>query len=210
MRKHGNLLEFCLIIYGKTIANKSKILHFAVEIIANGCIFNCNTRQGVTNVDIETVTQKIKQEIESKDFKLQAVFDRNIESIEALKNDGYSYKAVYSRLGGLIELSHFRDLVYRAKKKRSNTPSSANRLQAKKNQHEQMETLAQEDEMAANEAAHNTSHTKKDWQKVGVRSEKLISELMGNGITPEMVSKWDCANEMGVSKKLVEYLIKQK
>lgn len=63
------------------------------------------------------LAEKIKLEIYSGDFTLQAVFNRNIEAIESLKQEGYSYKTIFSKLDTGIALheSHFRYLVRRAR-----------------------------------------------------------------------------------------------
>lgn len=193
------------------IANNFKLLHFTVEVLANVCIIDCKMKQGDTIVSIDTLTDKIKMEIESGNFKLQAVFDRNIQAIEKLKNEGYSYKAIYSYLDAYLKEKHFRDLIFRAKKKQANSaPGSAASKQQKISQPVQPEKANQIEGSATGVVAETGTFSKKDWMKAGVRKENLIDQLNDTDLTPEIVSGWNCANEMQITKRLTEYLMKQK
>ncbi len=57
--------------------------------------------------------------MDSGDFSLQAIFNRNIEAIEHLKSEGYSYKTIFKKLDTGLHENHFRDLIRRAKKQSS-------------------------------------------------------------------------------------------
>lgn len=67
-------------------------------------------------MSLNEVTSKIDEEIKSGEFMLQAVFNRNIQAIEMLKLEGYSYKTIHGRLTSVLNERHFRSLVFNARK----------------------------------------------------------------------------------------------
>lgn len=67
-------------------------------------------------MSLNEVTSKIDEEIKSGEFMLQAVFNRNIQAIEMLKQEGYSYKTIYKRLMSDLNERHFRSLIFNARK----------------------------------------------------------------------------------------------
>ena len=67
-------------------------------------------------MDLEEVTSKIDEEIKNGELMLQAVFNRNIQAIEVLKKEGYSYKTIHSKLACEINIRHFRSLISIARK----------------------------------------------------------------------------------------------
>ncbi|NOI36752.1 hypothetical protein F0250_23060, partial [Vibrio cyclitrophicus] len=76
-------------------------------------------------MEINELVTKIREERESGHFSLQAIFNRNIQKIEDLKSEGYSYKVILTNLDMGLADSHFRDLIRKAKKKEGITQSKA-------------------------------------------------------------------------------------
>lgn len=72
-------------------------------------------------MDLEEFVQKMVSAIDSGNFKLQVVFDLNIDTIDSFKSKGVSYLKLWElldlKLHKKIEKPHYRDLIYRAKKK---------------------------------------------------------------------------------------------
>lgn len=77
-------------------------------------------------MEFPELSEKINQEMDSGDFSLQAVFNRNIEAIERLKQEGYSYKRIFYKLDTGLHEGHFRDLIRRAKIQVFITPEKTN------------------------------------------------------------------------------------
>lgn len=69
-------------------------------------------------MDIDHLKQSIKADIHSENFTLQAIFDQYIDDIMLLKKEGYQYKRIRILLELDIHDKHFRDLLYRARKKK--------------------------------------------------------------------------------------------
>ena len=161
------------------------------------------------NKTAEEVANKIATEIKDGAFKLQAIFDRNIQDIEALREDGYTYIRIYHALleeladDGDLKERHFRDLLYRARKKVTARPTlPAKRVEAKAPKNEITEKLNKENIPLQTE--------KSNWLEVGVKKPILIEKLETAGLTPSDVEKWGLPNEMQISKRLTEYMMKKK
>lgn len=72
-------------------------------------------------MDIEALVETMAKEIDSGNFNLQVVFDRNIAAIEDFKNQGIMSKRmnelINEKINGSISDTHFLNLVFRANKK---------------------------------------------------------------------------------------------
>lgn len=72
-------------------------------------------------MDIEALVETMAKEIDSGNFKLQVVFDRNIVTIENLKNQGVISRRlnelINEKIKGSISDTYFLNLVFRANKK---------------------------------------------------------------------------------------------
>jgi len=69
-------------------------------------------------MDINELATKIRAEIESGNFKIQAVFDRYIGDIESLSNLGITHNKIRELVSPKISLNYYRTMVERARKKK--------------------------------------------------------------------------------------------
>ncbi len=145
------------------------------------------------------LAEKINQEMDSGDLSLQAIFNRNIEAIEHLKSEGYSYKTIFKKLDTGLHENHFRDLIRRAKKQ-----SSIDRLTINKNDN----TLKSPPKQPSSPVVAVSPVEVSEWEKIGINNPRLISNIEKALLTPDEIKSWGCANEMQVSKRVTEYLIK--
>ena len=72
-------------------------------------------------MELDDLVQKMVVAIDSGNFQLQVIFDLNIDTIEVFKSNGVTYLKLWEllnlRLKKKIEKNHYRDLIFRAKKK---------------------------------------------------------------------------------------------
>lgn len=153
-------------------------------------------------MDIEALVETMAKEIDSGNFNLQVVFDRNIAAIEDFKNQGIMSKRmnelINEKIKGSISDTHFLNLVFRANKKVNkinvNQVSSVEKVTVKASEVETVETIASDDGL---------KEPLKDWvyktnidislrqatrlEKAGINIEKLC-EL--NFTTPKQVSSY--------------------
>ncbi|MGR2997596.1 hypothetical protein ABMY12_20875 [Vibrio vulnificus] len=182
----------------------------ALESIANVCIIYCkSTEKGeVVENSVESIAKRMAAEIKEGAFKLQTIFDRNIQNIEALRKDGYTYIRIYqmllTELSGDVELNerHYRDLIYRARKKITPRPNSpAKGVDTKKIT---MEAIA-----ITNKESDKDKTQEHNWLEIGIKKPILIEKLEAAGLTPSDVEMWGLPNEMQISKRLTEYMMKK-
>jgi len=153
-------------------------------------------------MDIEALVETMAKEIDSGNFNLQVVFDRNIAAIEDFKNQGIMSKRmnelINEKIKGSISDTHFLNLVFRANKKVNkmnvNQVSAVEKVTVKASEVEAVETIASDDGL---------KEPLKDWvyktnidislrqatrlEKAGINIEKLC-EL--NFTTPKQVSSY--------------------
>lgn len=153
-------------------------------------------------MDIEALVETMAKEIDSGNFNLQVVFDRNIAAIEDFKNQGIMSKRmnelINEKIKGSISDTHFLNLVFRANKKVNkinvNQVSAVEKVTVKASEVETVETIASDDGL---------KEPLKDWvyktnidislrqatrlEKAGINIEKLC-EL--NFTTPKQVSSY--------------------
>ncbi len=77
------------------------------------------------------LSEKIKQEMDSGDFSLQVIFRRNIEAIEYLHTEGYTYRTIFKKLDTGLHEKHWRDLIRRAKEQNNSKFMSVNKSNVK-------------------------------------------------------------------------------
>jgi hypothetical protein len=80
-------------------------------------------------MELDDFLVKINREIDSGDFSLQAVFNRNIKLITKFKEQGYSYKTIFKKLNSRLKESHFRDLIWRANIHKNKKTESQNNIE---------------------------------------------------------------------------------
>lgn len=147
---------------------------------------------------VELIT-KIKEEHSSGNFTLQSIFNRNIEHIETMKSEGYTYKAICDKLDIGLSHKHFRGLVSNARKNMLTVPVE------KKKPLLVTEKIAEKKETAN---LNVDSFDLSEWEKIGINNPRLIKNIAKAQLTPDEVKSWGCANEMQISKRVTEYLIK--
>ncbi|MEZ9438310.1 hypothetical protein [Vibrio atlanticus] len=152
------------------------------------------------NVEINELVTKIREERESGHFSLQAIFNRNIQQIEDLKSEGYSYKVILANLDMGLADSHFRDLIRKAKKKEGIAQSKAKVSKADLSS----PVVTDSPEVTIEPSPIKVS----EWEKIGINNPRLITNIEKARLTPGEVKSWGCANEMQISKRVTEYLIK--
>ncbi|WP_394142904.1 hypothetical protein [Vibrio chagasii] len=143
-------------------------------------------------MEIDELVTKIREERDSGYFSLQAIFNRNIQLIEDLKAEGYSYKTILTSLDIGLADSHFRDLIRKARKK-----GSVVQDKEKVNKPEQSSPVVETSLVEVSE-----------WEKIGINNPRLIKNIERAQLTPDEIKSWNCANEMQISKRITEYLIK--
>ncbi|HGS5703905.1 TPA: hypothetical protein ACMDOW_004724, partial [Vibrio parahaemolyticus] len=77
------------------------------------------------NEPLNKLKSDMKNEIEQQGYSLQSSFTKHVNEIIALKNDGVQYQFIHQKLELDISLSHFHNLLQRAKKKRADAQSNA-------------------------------------------------------------------------------------
>ncbi|MFA0073429.1 hypothetical protein AB4396_06930 [Vibrio cyclitrophicus] len=154
---------------------------------------------------ISELVEKIKLEILSGDFSLQAVFDRNIETIETLKKEGYSYKRIFQKLDSDLHEKHFNDLIWRAKKKI--TP-----VHLKENQNNNIRKSPPNQSSNDIEAPKEVDIRIDEWGKhLGYPiSERLYGMIKENNICKSEIDKFKVPNTRKLIAFINEYSNKNK
>jgi hypothetical protein len=142
---------------------------------------------------IDELKESISNDIDSRHFKLQAIFDRHLSYIESLNESGMTHKKILELLEIEVSYKHFINLLSRSRNKKKLTP---------KYKEQDYSSLVIEGKKTKTILDDQTD-TKK-WEKVGVRSDYLIKKLMSLNITPEQVKDWKCSNEMQIIKRATE------
>lgn len=150
---------------------------------------------------IDQLIQSIKEDIDSGNFTLQAVFDRHIDDIMLLKKEGYQYKRIWMLLGLDIHNEHFKNLIYRARAKKTK-PDNSVFPESKKKAHVHTRT-----EVIADDISANTSPilSLDDWRfETGINnlSDRLIGRLEQKGLTPEKIKELNLTTTTLINKHL--------
>ena len=66
-------------------------------------------------MQLEDLASKMKTENESRKFKLQSIFNNNIELIIAINKTGIKYEIIHKSIELGLTFTHFKNLVHRAK-----------------------------------------------------------------------------------------------
>jgi hypothetical protein len=172
------------------------LLSFAVLFIASKI-----TRKPKVNID-ELVT-KIKEEHESGNFSLQAIFNRNVQHIEKLKSEGYSYKTILDKLDIGLRDAHSRDLLRKAKIKNGVVPTKTVSVTTIP-----VDNKPVPENPIKGESVVNVELS--EWEKIGITNPVLIKKINRAQLTPSEIKSWNCANEMQITKRVTEILIKNK
>ncbi|MCA3903929.1 hypothetical protein JKP31_22000 [Vibrio vulnificus] len=159
--------------------------------------------------DINQTTEKIANEIKSGAWSIQAVFDTNIQRIESLQAARYSLVSIYrnlvDKLGDDYDLSknHFKNLIHRARKKGTSLTSTPEPVR------EERKPLTDAANSAPKEEKKTNQTDRTDWITIGVTMPILIAKLEKAGFTPDDVSSWGLPNEIQISNRLTEYMMKK-
>ncbi|WP_139151656.1 hypothetical protein [Vibrio cyclitrophicus] len=174
--------------------------NFGLFLLFYAVFFGVLKFEARLNVEIDELVTKIREERESGHFSLQAIFNRNIQQIEDLKSEGYSYKVILTNLDMGLADSHFRDLIRKAKKKEGITQSKAKVSKADS----PSPVVTDSPEVTITPSPIEVS----EWEKIGINNPRVIKNIVKAQLTPEEVKSWGCANEMQISKRVTEHLIK--
>lgn len=156
---------------------------------------------------VEEIKQSMKAEIASKNFTLQAVFDRHIEQIMEAKKQGYTYLRLFDLLDLNLHESHFRDLIYRSRKRRLGQYKPSN-SKSEKSTYKEKNDVDIESRDHPNLNPVKSDLTLDDWIDhtnllISKRQYKLLSELQ---IRPSDLDQNNITN----LSKLDIYLTKEK
>lgn len=155
-------------------------------------------------MNIEELITIITEEYQSGNFTKQAVFNRNIAGIEAAKSEGYNYKVINQMLNIGLNDWHFRDLIRKAKGKAGITQIAISAPETKEKS-EKTEVKEQRLTYAKEPVEYDA------WQAIGITSKTLIKRIEDKtDLTPEIINGWNCANESQITKRVTEYLMKNK
>jgi len=66
-------------------------------------------------MQLEDLASKMKTENESRKFKLQSIFNNNIELIIAINKTGIKYEIIHKSIELGLTFTHFKNLVHRAR-----------------------------------------------------------------------------------------------
>lgn len=149
----------------------------------------------------------IKNEIEQQGYSLQSSFTKHVNEIIALKNDGVQYQFIHQKLELDISLSHFHNLLQRAKKKRTDTQSNA----TKENRVTPTLAASYDEKTKQKQTQHEVnpkiiSHfSEADWKAIGINNDYLISVLLETDLSPDEVKSWNCPNQIQLSTRISEY-----
>lgn len=143
-------------------------------------------------MDINELKERIKTEHQSGHFKLQSIFDRYLDEIERLLSMGMKHRVIYDELNLGISFTHYNNIILRARKK-----GSVVQDKEKVNKPEQSSPVVETSLVEVSE-----------WEKIGINNPRLIKSIERAQLTPDEIKSWNCANEMQISKRITEYLIK--
>ena len=175
-------------------------------------------------MDILALAEKIKHEIDSGDFSLQAVFNRNIQTIEEFKKEGYSYRKIFNKLDTGINEKHLRDLIRRAKnlagkalpinpkgstsisKKEVDPSQTKNSNHANKNE----PTVTTQPQDISDSVPLKLSVEEWNKQTMIKMSEHIVRQLEEKGFDPEAVNKLGIHSVYKLNTYLANYEVKSK
>ncbi|OED65911.1 hypothetical protein A165_00940 [Vibrio tasmaniensis ZS-17] len=75
-------------------------------------------------MDIRELKERMNTEYQSGHFKLQSIFERYLPDIESLLKMGMKHKSIHSELSLGISLTHYNNILLRARKKTSSMEKS--------------------------------------------------------------------------------------
>jgi hypothetical protein len=152
---------------------------------------------------IDQLKKSVRDDIDSENFTLQAVFDRHIDEIMSLKKDGYTYKKIKLLLDLDIHEKHFRDLIYRARMKKGLSDTTAWPAAKKKARNRAIDDA---DIKAADmDADTHSTLSPDDWRfATGIHnlSERQIRRLEEKGFTPNKVKDLNLTTTTLINKHL--------
>jgi hypothetical protein len=154
---------------------------------------------------IDELIESLTNDVESKNFILQVVFDRHINEIEKLKSQGITYKRINELLNKKIskefKKSNFNTLIFRAKQKIKTThviePETKIR-QALQNEKSNIED--------SNFDPDRLKQSLKEWRvetNIDI-PERLALRLENNGINTEKLNELGLTTTSKISKHLTQ------
>ncbi|ELW2866184.1 hypothetical protein QMI71_004586 [Salmonella enterica] len=160
----------------------------------------------------EELYQKLKPLAEGLQNELvskQHTFNQFINIVNSCKDDGINNKLLVEAInnglpdGNKITLAYFKNLLSRSKGKveakkavsPKALPSTSKSDDGLQNESDNSKTIKQP-----------SASTDLDWVSAGITSQRLIADLVENGITPDILSEWNCANESAVRKRLTVFI----
>ncbi|HBC3568518.1 TPA: hypothetical protein KD091_004630 [Vibrio parahaemolyticus] len=177
---------------------------------------------------LDDTKNSITEQLSSNTQTKQSIICSNLENIEALSSNGVSYRKLLELCNISIELKHFHDLIYRAKKKRADTQANASTANAEKTKVMPVKASPQQPPKKENRAisALDASHDEEtkqkqtqhevnpkiishfseaDWKAIGINNDYLISVLLETDLSPDEVKSWNCPNQIQLSTRISEY-----
>ncbi|MDA0385570.1 hypothetical protein [Vibrio owensii] len=154
------------------------------------------------NEPLNKLKTDIKNETEQQGYSLQSSFTKHVHEIISLKNSGVQYQFIHRNLELDISLSHFHNLLLRAKKKRTNhenknaSPSPEGKNAARSSANEQKASPQQTHKPAS-------SIDIVEWKMIMPDiSETLVRDITREGYSTLDVEEWIRANQIPNSSAL--------
>ena len=162
---------------------------------------------------IEDVIKSLAKDINGENFMLQVVFDRHINEIEEMKAQGFAYRRMMdllnSEIDNEIKATHFKNLIFRAKKK-NNGQKTFNSIQRAistraitKNLHIEAKEISPVE--AQKDSEYQKRHSIVEWQSLTGNqniNDRLVTRLEKHGISPEDLLKLGFAAPTMIARHL--------
>lgn len=154
---------------------------------------------------LKPLAEGLQNELVSK----QHTFNQFINIVNSCKADGINNKLLVEAINHWlsddekITLAYFKNLLSRSKGK----------VGAKKVVSSQISSLITKTSDGIKNDINDfqpieqpSTSTGLDWVDTGITSQRLIADLVENGITPDIIAEWNCANESAIRKKFTVFI----
>ncbi|HGS4928088.1 TPA: hypothetical protein ACMDRV_004437 [Vibrio parahaemolyticus] len=145
---------------------------------------------------LDETKNSITEQLSSNTQTKQSIICSNLENIEALSSNGVSYRKLLELCNISIELKHFHDLIYRAKKKRANTQANASTANTEKTKVMPVKASPQPTPKKENIDI-------VEWKMIMPDiSEFLVRDIVKEGYSIQDAQEWISANQLPNSSAL--------
>lgn len=151
---------------------------------------------------LDDTKNSIIAQLSSNTQTKQSIINSNLENIETLSSNGVSYRKLLELCNIPIELKHFHDLIYRAKKKRANNESKTDPLSPER---KSTSRSSANEQKASPQQAHKPASLIDivEWKMIMPDiSETLVRDITREGYSTLDVEEWIRANQIPNSSAL--------